>query len=451
MHSHGVMRIGCGAGYSGDRIDPAIELATHGDLDVLVFECLAERTIALAQQAKARDPEGGYDPLLLERMAAVLPACLARGTRIVTNMGAANPLAAAARVARLARERGWRGLTIAAITGDDVLDEITRGPCTTWSRPAARCATWGRDSSPPTPIWALPRSSRRSPTGRPSSSPDASPIPALFLAPLMAAFQWRDDDWRRLGCGTVVGHLLECAGQVTGGYLADPATLPVPDLARLGFPLAEVRPDGSAIVTKVPGSGGVVSPITCSAQLLYEVHDPARYVTPDVVADFSQVRLVDAGPDRVRVEGADGSPRPDRLKVSVAYRDGFVGEGQISYAGPGALGRARLARDVVVERLRITGVPCTEIRADLIGVDALHADTGARASGDPYEVRVRVAGRVASAIDAARIGREVEALYTNGPAGGGGATISIREVIAIGTTFVPRDRVSCAVHYEAIP
>jgi hypothetical protein len=265
----------------------------------------------------------------------------------------------------------------------------------------------------------------------------------------MASLEWRADDWDRLGCGTVVGHLLECAGQVTGGYLADPDTFPVPDLARLGFPLAEVDADGTAVITKVAGTGGVVSTATCKAQLLYEVHDPSRYLTPDVVADFSRVRFAEAGTDRVRVSGAGGRERPRDLKVSVAYRDGFIGEGQISYAGPGALGRARLARDVVVERLRLTGVRCDELRADLIGVDALH---GGRAAGarEPYEVRVRVAGRVGTGADAARVGREVEALYTNGPAGGGGATASVREVIAIGTTYVPRDRVSTAVHCEEI-
>jgi hypothetical protein len=275
--------------------------------------------------------------------------------------------------------------------------------------------------------------------------------PALFLAAQVTAFNWNFDDWCLLGSGTVVGHLLECAGQVTGGYFADPECLPVPGLARLGFPIAEVIRDGTAVITKVIGSGGLVSAATCKAQLLYEVHDPACYLTPDVVADFSEVRITDLGHDRVMIRGGSGRPRPDLLKVSVAYKDGYIGEGQISYAGPGAMGRAQLALDIVVDRLRLTGVQCDELRCDLIGVNALHSTGGAARTIEPYEVRARVSGRVSSARDAERIGCEVEALFTNGPSGGGGAVKSIREVLAIGTTFVARELVQCTLQYEEIP
>ena len=196
--------------------------------------------------------------------------------------------------------------------------------------------------------------------------------PAMFLAPQIHEFGWSMDDWTRLGRGTVLGHLLECAGQITGGYFADPGHKDVPDLARLGFPIGEVTEDGSAVITKVHGSGGLVTTATCTEQLLYEVHDPARYFQPDVVADFSQVqRDRRSGPDRVRVAGGDGQPRTGSLKVSLGYVDSFVGEGQISYAGPGALARGRLALDIVAERLRLTGLPCSETRFDLIGVDAI--------------------------------------------------------------------------------
>jgi Acyclic terpene utilisation family protein AtuA len=432
------IRIGCGAGYSGDRIEPAVELATHGDLDYLVFECLAERTIALAQQARRKDPSAGYDPRLVDRMDAVLPACLPRGTRIITNMGAANPEAAAARVASLAGQREWRGLTIATVTGDDVLDVVlepghvlseTGEPVSALgSRLVSANAYLGAAPI----VGALGLGANLVITGRVAD-------PALFLAAQVHAFQWSMEDWPRLGCGTLVGHLLECAGQITGGYFADPESLPVPGLSRLGFPLAVVHADGTAVVTKVAGSGGLVNAATCKAQLLYEVHDPSAYLTPDVVADFSQVRVTDVGPDQVRVSGASGRRHPERLKVSVGYQDGHVGEGQISYAGPGAIGRARLALDVVLDRLRQTAVPCDEVRGDLIGVDALHST--ASGVGDPYEVRVRVVARTRSVRDAERIGEEVEALYTNGPAGGGGAVKSVREVLAIGTTFVARERV----------
>lgn len=448
--ANGTVRIGAGAGYSGDRIEPALELVTYGELDYLVFECLAERTIAIAQQAKSHDPASGYDALLVERMEAVLPACLERGTRIITNMGAANPTAAAARIAQLARSRGWHGLTIAAVTGDDVLNLVAAdgNEMLESSQPVSalgpRLVSANAYLGASPVVEALAHGAGLVITGRVAD-------PALFLAAQIAAFDWPFDDWPRLGRGTVVGHLLECAGQLTGGYFADPEYLPVSNLARLGFPIAEVRSDGSAVVTKVTGTGGVVSTATCKSQLLYEIHDPERYVTPDVVADFSQVRFTGIGRDRVQVEGGSGRPRPSRLKVSVGYKDGYIGEGQISYAGPGAIGRGQLAIDIVVERLRLTGVRCDELRCDLIGVNALHAGASATSASEPYEVRARVAGRTASAKDAERIGNEVEALYTNGPSGGGGAVKSVREVLAIGTTFVDRERVHCAVSYEEVP
>ncbi len=196
--------------------------------------------------------------------------------------------------------------------------------------------------------------------------------PALFLAPMIHAFGWAMDDWNLLGQGTVAGHLLECAGQITGGYFADPGYKDVPDLARLGFPIGEVGEDGALVITKVAGSGGAVTAQTCKEQLLYEVHDPKRYIQPDVVADFSQVKVEEIAADRVRVSGGRGTQRTDTLKVSVGYVDSFIGEGQISYAGPGALARGRLALEIVRERLKLTGVAASELRFELIGVDSLH-------------------------------------------------------------------------------
>jgi hypothetical protein len=438
------LRIGCGAGYSGDRIEPAIELVEHGDLDVIVFECLAERTIALAQQARAADPEAGFDPRLDERMHAVLPQARRRGVRIITNMGAANPPAAAARIRAIARELGIGGLTIAVVTGDDVRSIVTAGgfaasetnePLTPENVVSAN-AYLGAEPL----VEALRRSADVIVTGRVAD-------PSLFLAPIAVHHEWALHDWTLAGRGTLVGHLLECAGQVTGGYFADPGVKDVPDLARLGFPLAEVDADGSATITKVAASGGIVTAATCKEQLLYEIHDPAAYVTPDVVADFSQARVTDLGGDRVRVDGGGGRPRPSALKVSVGQFDGWIGEGQISYGGPGAVARGRLAAAIVAERLQLIGVAPLEMRADLIGVDSLH---GARAdrAGDPYEVRLRVAARTASSADAWRVAREVESLFTNGPAGGGGATMAVRQVLAMRSTLVPRDRVSWRVDYE---
>lgn len=435
------VRIGAGAGYSGDRIEPAVELAEHGQLDYLVFECLAERTIAIAQQARRNDPALGYDPLLDARMQAVLPVAAVKRVRIVSNMGAANPRAAARRTAQIAQSLGIAGLKVAAVEGDDVLDVVLRGAFRFEESGDDVAAYRDRIVSANAYLGAAPIVDALAAgadvvlTGRVAD-------PSLFAAPLIHAFGWRMDDWDTLGAATVVGHLLECAGQVTGGYFADPGYKDVPNLARLGFPIGEVAADGSVVITKVPHAGGRVSAATCKEQLLYEIHDPARYLQPDVVADFTRVTVAEEAADRVRVMGGRGTARPDTLKVSVAYVDGWIGEGQISYGGPGALARARLALDIVRERLALTGVAASELRFDLIGVDALYGDATPAVRGEPSEVRVRVAGRTANAAEAARIGNEVETLYTNGPAGGGGAFKSTREVIAVQSVLLPRAAVT---------
>ena len=445
------LRLGAGAGYSGDRVEPALELVERGDIDYLVFECLAERTIALAQQARRRDPEAGFDPLLETRMRTVLGPAMRRGIRIVTNMGAANPVAAAERTASVARALGLGAVRVAAVCGDDVLDHVLAGDYRFQETGTPVRDLGDRILSANAylgvgPICdALQTGAHVVVTGRAAD-------PALFVAPLVHAFGWAMDDWAALGQGTVVGHLLECAGQVTGGYFADPGVKEVPDLARLGFPIGEVAANGDLVVTKVAGSGGRVSAATCKEQLLYEIHDPARYFQPDVVADFSRVRVDEIGPDRVRVVGGRGAPPTGTLKVSVGYVDGYVGEGQISYAGAGALARARLALEIVRERLRATGVRIDELRCDLIGVDALHGERRAHGDAEPYEVRVRVAGRTDAMAEAVRIGNEVETLYTNGPAGGGGATKSAREVVAVQSVLVPAGAVTPSVRVvEAAP
>lgn len=439
------IRIGSGAGYSGDRIEPALELAEKGDIQYLVFECLGERTVALAQQARLKDPNGGFDPLLEARMRAVLPTCAAKGIKIVTNMGAANSWAGARKIAEIARSLGLSMLKVAAVVGDDVLDacknrdlpliEIDGTIKTLGNRIVSANAYLGAE-----PIArALRGGADVVITGRASD-------PALFLAPMIDAFGWAMDDWEILGRGTVAGHLLECAGQITGGYFADPGYKDVEGLARLGFPIGEVSEDGSLVVTKVAGSGGAVTARTCKEQLLYEVHDPKRYLQPDVVADFSRVSVEEIGPDRVRVAGGGGTARPETLKVSVGYVDSYIGEGQISYAGPGAVARGRLALEIVRERLQLTGVRTSELRFDLIGVDSLHGER-LSAGHDPYEVRVRVTGRTENLAEAVRIGNEVETLYTNGPAGGGGAFKSARDVVAVASVLLPRELVMPSVRF----
>lgn len=446
-----IVRIGAGAGYSGDRIEPAAELAEQGQLDYLIFECLAERTIAIGQQARLADPTKGYDPLLAERMHAVLKTCADQGVRIITNMGAANPQAAAQRIREIAGELGLTQLKVAAVIGDDVLEAVQAGDFRIEDN-GQPVASLGESLISANaylgvaPILeALQAGADVIVTGRVAD-------PALVLAPLVYEFGWAADDWNKLGQGTLVGHLLECAGQITGGYFADPGKKDVAALARLGFPIGEISADGSAVITKVAGSGGQVTAQTCKEQLLYEIHDPAAYYTPDVIADFSQVQITEIGPDRVAVTGGRGRARPETLKTTLGYRDSFIGEGQISYAGPGAQARAQLAADIVRERLALTGVQTDELRLDLIGVNAISSvQMAATAQApEPQEVRLRVAGRTASMKEAVRIGNEVETLYTNGPAGGGGATKAAREVIAVLSLLLPRGLVHPSVHIEEV-
>jgi Acyclic terpene utilisation family protein AtuA len=440
------IRIGCGAGFAGDRIDPAIELAERGGISYLGFECLAERTIALAQHARKSDPGAGFDPLLVARFEAALPACARKGIKIITNMGAANPVSAARVVAGIARRLGLTGLKIAAVTGDDVLDVVVGSDLPLIERQGRVSDLNGIMSAnaylgvEPV-IEALRGGANIVITGRVSD-------PALFAAPIIHELGWALDDWHRVGQSMLIGHLLECAGQISGGYFADPGYKSVANLARIGFPYADVAADGTASIGKVNSTGGEITVRTCKEQLLYEVHNPAAYLQPDVVADFSGVTFAQAGPDLVSVHGGTGRKRPDTLKVTIGYHDSFIGEGQMSYAGPSAAVRGQMALDIVKERLQIIGLNAHELRFDLIGVNAAHRGAAAGHGPEPDEVRIRVVGRTDTMQEAMRIGHEVESLWLNGPSGGGGAWKSAREVIAAASTLVPRNKIKTEVTYE---
>jgi hypothetical protein len=437
------IRIGEGAGYSGAWLEPAVNLARHAELDYLTFECLAERTIALDQLARRRDPSAGYDPLLQRRLRAVLAPCQSAGTRILTNAGAANPAAAGDLALTIARELGLRGLKLGIISGDDlagradlaglVLQETGRPLSELGDRLVSLNVYLGAEPL----VQALAAGADLVIAGRVAD-------PSLTVAALRHAFEWDSADWHRLGAGTAIGHLLECGPQVTGGYFAEPGRHDVPDLAGIGYPIAACSQDGTATITKLPDTGGIVSVATCSEQILYEIDDPAAYLTPDVTADFSHVTFEPVGPDQIRVRGATGRPAPASLKVTVGYRDGFVGEGQISYGGRGCVARARLAADVAIRRLDWLGILGRERRVDLIGYDSLFGPGHAPAV-EPPEVRLRLTVRTNSLEEADAVGREVEALWITGPAGGGGATRSAREILAVGSAFVPRETVSTEV------
>jgi hypothetical protein len=427
------LRIGCGAGFSGDRLEPAIILAEKGELDYLVLECLAERTIALAQKRKMQDATKGYDPLLERRIESLLPILKRNNVRLITNMGAANPVAAAQVICQIASRLNI-SVSVAAVTGDDVFSQLTGEeialetgkPLKSSGLLISANAYLGIDALLP----AFATNADIIITGRVAD-------PSLFVAPLVHEFGWPPQDYEKIGQGTVIGHLLECAGQLTGGYFADPGKKDVPDFAHLGHPIAEVSPDGTAIFSKVAGTGGLLSLATAKEQLLYEVMDPSQYITPDVVADFTGVYIQEVETNQIKAWGGRGKQKPSTLKVSVGYGAGFVGEGEISYAGSNALGRAQLAGEVIKQRLKDS---FSDLRIDYIGSTSVHRKTFGN-HPEPYEIRLRVAGKAGAAAQAALVGEEVEALYTNGPAGGGGARKYIHEVVGIVSTLIAREKV----------
>lgn len=426
------LRIGAGAGFAGDRIDPAVDLAERGRLDFLAFECLAERTLAYGHLARMADPAKGYDPRIERRLGAVLAACAKNGTTIITNMGVANPRAAGRVTVELAKRLGLR-LRIAVLEGDDLTASIGSKLGEHGGRVVGANAYLGAEAILP----ALDQEPHVVITGRVAD-------PSLFVAPLAHRLGWKLDDWHHLGAGTAIGHLLECTTQVTGGYFADPPYKTVPDIAFLGFPYAEVEADGSGVITKLERTGGLVSERTVKEQLLYEVHDPRAYLTPDVTADFSGAVIADQGGDRVHLSGVTGRERPPQLKVIVGFDGGFLAEAEFSYAGAGALTRAELAASIVRERMQKLH-RCTEpLRMDFIGVNALHAKAIERPS-EAHDVRLRAAMRTADRSLAETLLHEVESLWLSGPAGGGGYRGNITPSVTTQASYVDRSAIEARV------
>ncbi|AVS84778.1 hypothetical protein C8239_08380 [Paracidovorax avenae] len=442
MANGDILRIGCAAGFSGDRTDAALPvvraLIGSGGPAVLIFETLAERTLALAQLARRTDPQAGFEPLLDELLRPVLALCLEHGIRIVSNFGAANPEGAARRIHQLAAELGLRRPRVAVVQGDDLSD------------PGHQPLLSGALGA------ALPAEPAVSANAYIGAEPIAGALregadivvcgrvadPSLVVGPALAHFGWRLDDWDRLARATMAGHLLECGAQVTGGYFADPGYKDVPGMAQLGYPIAEIDADGHCTLFKPDGTGGRIDERTVKEQLLYELHDPAAYLTPDVVADITAATVCEIAPGRVRLEGVRGHPRPAALKVNVCFEAGWFAEGEISYAGPRAEARARLAGETLRERL--AGV--APLRLDLIGVTSVFGDDASRwldqaPEGDARDVRLRAALQHRDHAAARRLVREVTALYCCGPAGGGGVRTAMRPRLGMVSCLVPRESV----------
>ena len=432
------VRIGSGAGYGGDRIEPAIDLIKYGKLDYIIFECLAERTISLAQKAKQKDPDKGYNDLFEYRFDKILEALKEHKVKVVTNMGAANPESAARKCADMAREKGLHNLKIAYVLGDDIGDRLNE--YMDYEVLETRAALRNIDGEILSAngyigakgiIEALENNADIIITGRVAD-------PSLALGPLVYEFGWSMTDYEKLGKATWIGHLLECASQVTGGYFADPGYKDVPDLWNLGFPIIEVDESGDGVVTKLERSGGLVSEDTVKEQTLYEIQDPENYFTPDVIADFSKVTVKQIGKDRVQIKGASGKAPNGVYKTSVGYHDCYIGEGQISYGGLNCLNRASLAKEILKKRFKLIGLEASEIRYDFIGLNSLYRDDISKNMNSyiPNEVRLRVAARCKDKKMAEMVGNEVEALYTNGPYGGGGATKAVKDIVSIASIFI---------------
>ncbi|MBD9429120.1 DUF1446 domain-containing protein [Achromobacter sp. ACM03] len=435
------LHIGCASGFSGDRSDGAAAvvrtLIARGG-GVLIYETLAERTLALAQLARNEDPERGYEPLLDELVGPVLADCLRHGICIVGNFGAANPAAAARRIAALARQQGLPAPRIAVVHGDALSSDAQRELL----RQRLGGALDGRDVVSATAYLGAAEIAEALRAGAQIVVAGRVSDPSLTLGPALAHFGWAMDDWQRLGRATMAGHMLECGLQVTGGYFCVPGLKDVPDVHAAGFPIAEIDADGEFVIGKADGTGGMVDARTVKEQLLYEVHDPARYLTPDVVADLSRAEVAELGGDRVAVRGITGHARPAELKVNVCYRGGWLAEAEISYAGVQAEARARLAADIVRKRLD----PALRLRADLIGaISILGDDAGSMLSalpdGHARDVRLRVAAEHMDRKLAESVLREVTALYTCGPAGGGGVRTALRPRLNMLSCTLPRDAV----------
>jgi hypothetical protein len=446
------VHIGCGAGFAGDRFDaavPVIAALAHAPGErFLIYEVLAERTLAIAQRLRRENNSQGYSPFLDTYLPLVLADCHRHGIRIVTNMGAANPLGAARRVHEMARALGIRGLRVAAVTGDDLLAtmserEIRCEPVMEGIALGDRTIVAANAYLGAQPVAdALATGAHVVLVGRTTDA-------ALSLGPLMHVHGWKAGALDLLAQGTVCGHLLECGAQVSGAYFPDPGFKDVPDLERVGFPIAQVESDGTLVITKPPDTGGLVSRATVIEQLLYEVHDPHNYLTPDVVLDLGEVEVAEIGANRVRVNGARGKPPPATLKATVCVDAGWLGEGEISYAGPNALARAELAATVVRARCRAIGIG-DSVRVEVLGTEAIF-DSNARGRrarvkpGEAGEYRMRAAVRSAVRKTAQQVSDEVLSLYCSGPAGGAGVRQHISAQVSTASILIDCERVRARV------
>ena len=449
------IRIGSGQGFWGDLLTAPLDLVRKGPLDYLVMDYLAEVTMSILQKQKQKDPALGYARDLVPLLVDLLPHIKSGGLKVITNGGGANPLGCRDALVAAARGAGMRGVRVGVVTGDNLLtrldDLIARGIRLDNMETGERVETLG-DRLISANVYfgaepvaeALGRGAQIVITGRTTDT-------GLTLAPMVHEFGWPQDDWDRRAAGTVAGHILECGAQSTGGnFSADWRA--VPDLAHVGFPVAEASPDGTIVITKQPSTGGLVSLQTVTEQLVYEIGDPRQYITPDCIADFTTIRLEQEGPDRVRVSGVRGRPATEFFKVSMAYRDGYSAVGSLTYAWPDALEKAQAADQIVRARLADLGLALEEIHTEFVGANACHGPL-AHPPGELNEVTLRIAVRGQRAEDVDRFGRELAPLVLTGPpgvTGFAGGRPRPSDVVAYWPALIPKDLVRPDIIVEEV-
>jgi hypothetical protein len=445
------IRIANGQGFWGDSLEAPIEQATLGPINYLSLDYLAEVTMSILQKQKARDPRLGYARDFVPLMARLLPICLEKTITVIANAGGVNPRACAEAVRDVARNLGLSGVRIGIVAGDDILDRLDdlmarghelrnldTGRPLSDVRPRVQSANVYFGAFPI--VEALRQGARVVITGRVTDA-------ALALAPMIYEFGWREDEYDKLAAGVVAGHLIECGAQCTGGN-SQIAWKTIPDLDRIGYPIAEVSEDGTFVITKHEGTGGRVTSAILKEQLLYEIGDPRRYLAPECIADFTTIRLEEVGPDRVRVWGVRGAPPTEFYKVSISYFAGYKAVGTLVYSWPDAYEKAKLADQILRKRLERLGLQFDEILTEFLGVSACHGPLAPEPSPDLAEVQLRISVRSENPQAVERFTREISPLILNGPptaTGFAGGRPRVEEILAYWPALLPKSEATPTV------
>jgi len=449
------IRIASGQGFWGDLLTAPRVQVTQGPIDYLVMDYLAEVTMSIMQKQKRRNPALGYAKDMIPLIEDIVPDCLERQVKIITNGGGVNPHACAGAILDSARKIGIKKLIIGIVTGDDILTRIDElrsdGNAFRNMETGEDVATIAdRLSSANVYFGAFPivEALRRGAdiviTGRTTDT-------GLTLAPMIYEYDWKEDDWDKLAAGTIAGHIMECGGQATGGNFSADWKM-VPGLENIGFPITEAYPDGTIVITKHEGTGGLVSRQTVKEQLLYEIGNPNKYITPEVIADFTTIQLSDDGPGRVKMTGVKGRPRTDTYKVSMSYTDGYTAVSTLTYTWPDALEKAKAADRILRERLKNLGLEFEEIRTEYVGVNACHGHLAAMPNPvNEVVLRVGVRGNDYESVE--RFGKEIAPLILTGPpsvTGFAGGRPKPSEVIAFWPALIPKDAVEPSITIEQL-